>query len=287
MDFPDALNPIRSLKATWRAVAQSPGPLIGWWGVGLGALILVYALLWIPMVMLRMAGQMENGDLRPALAGVVVIVMCLGMVVLIVGQCWWRIGFVNLLADTLRTGRSDFASAWKPRGRLLRVLGTTLLMILAILALELPAIAVSVVLGVFGSRGNHIGALEGMVVLVLGLLWLCAFVYCGLGFSFAPTAALLDDVGPLEAFSRSWRAARGRRLALFVFWFGTWLAAISGFLAFCIGYLATLAFLELMPAEAYLALTRPDEVRTWWISTGTVSEPAEAGDPWPEAPPAG
>jgi hypothetical protein len=281
MDFPDALNPIRSLKAVWSAVQASPGPIVGWWAIGIGAAVVLYVLAYLPMVvMIAASGGRMDEQAEMAAGGVFLLTVIPLGIVMFVGQCWWRIGFLNVLADTLRTGRSELRDAWKRRGRLLAMIGTYLLVILAMLGVYLPVVGIAAA-AALADEGALPESVAAAGTIVLGLGWLCLLIYVGLGISLAPTAAALDQVGPGEAFGRSWRAARGRRMALFVFWLGTYLCALSGLLLLCVGYLATIALVELMPAEAYLALTRSEERVGWWVMTGV--RPGEEGE-WAEGP---
>jgi hypothetical protein len=281
MDFPDALNPFRSLKAVWSAVKASPGPIVGWWAIGIGAAVVLYVLAYIPMVVMIAASEGRLDEQAEAAAGGVLLLTMIPFgLAMFVGQCWWRIGLLNVLADTLRTGRSELRDAWKRRGRLLAMIGTYLLVMLAMLGVYLPLVLCVALGAVLGKEGIVPEAAAAVLTMVIGLGWLWLLVYVGLGISLAPSAAALDDVGPGDALGRSWRAARGRRLALFVFWLGTYLCAISGLLLLCIGYLATIALVELMPAEAYLALTRSEERAGWWIATGAM-QPASEED-WTE-----
>jgi hypothetical protein len=143
---------------------------------------------------------------------------------------------------------------------------------------ELP-----LVLGTFGfvalAHESEPSALLIVSAVVLGGAWFLVVLYIFLGFVFVNSAAALDECGAMEAVRRSWRAARGHRLALIWLLFITTLAALSGVLLFCVGYLFTISLGTLVPAEAYLALTRGEERKRWWISTGEVGEPDAESSP--------
>jgi hypothetical protein len=285
MEFPSALDPLRSLKAVWRAVQASPGAIGGWWGLGLAGGVVIYlAFYLVVFVLLAAAGATSEAVDAPsegaqfALGGMFLVLVLAFALAMFVAQCWWRVGLENVLADTLRTGQSKLADAWKPRGRLWAVIGAHLLVALVALGLYLPFLPGAVLVGV---ASEHSEALAAVLGVGLGLLWLVFFSYVALGFSLAPFSAALDPVGPIEALARSWRAARGRRLALLVFWIAAFVFALAGLLLFCVGYLATTALLILMPAEAWLALTREEERRGWWISGATAAEPHRAPVPPP------
>ena len=285
MEFPSALDPLRSLEAVWRAVRASPGAIGGWWGIGIGGGLAIYAAFYVVVIVLAAAGGAAGEASRGAsLAfGGAFLAFALGFgLLMFVAQCWWRVGLENVLADTLRTGRSTLADAWKPRGRVAAVIGAHLFVGLAIGACYLP-------LGMGLALSGLLGELfdSPAVALLLGiplfLLWLGVVAYVTLGLLFAPFAAALDPLGPIEAVRRSWGAARGRRLAILVFWIATAVFALAGMLLLCVGYLATAALLLLMPAEAWLALTREEERRGWWISGATAAEPHHAPPPVPPA----
>jgi len=268
MEFPSALDPLRSLKAVWRAVRASPGAIAGWWAIGLGGGMLIYGAFYVGVFVLLASGQEVGQDLA-WLAGGAALALALGFgLLMFVVQAWWRIGLENVLADTLRTGRSELADAWKPRGRVWALIATQLLVGLAMFATYLPLLVVSVLAAAL-LRDER----SGLVILPAVFLWLPFLAYVGLGFLLAPSAAALDGLGPIGALRRSWQLAKGRRIALLVFWIGVILAALAGLLLLCVGYLATTALTILMPAEAYLALAHPEERRGWWIATDAAGEP--------------
>lgn len=274
MEFPSALDPLRSLKAVWRAVRASPGAIGGWWGIGLGGGLVLYFAFYLVVFVLMAAGGAAGGESEGAqfALGGAVLVLALGFILaMFLVQCWWRVGLENMLADTLRTGGSQLADAWKPRGRMWSVVGAHLLVALIMLGAYLPVLPGAVLVGVAAEQSE---ALSVVLAFGLGLLWAVFFVYLLLGFAFAPFSAALDPVGPVEALARSWRAARGRRLRMIWFWIATMLFALAGFLLLCVGYLATSALLLLMPAEAWLALTRGEERKSWWISGDSPTSPA-------------
>lgn len=284
MEFPSALDPLRSIQAVWRAVRASPGAIGGWWALGLGAGLLIYLSFYVVVLVLAAAGGVA-GDASPAAGlafggALIAFASAFGLVAFVL-QCGWRVGLENVLADTLRTGRSTLADAWKPRGRMWPVVGAHLLVGLLTFAAYLPFFPLVVLVGLVSERNGPLGLVLG---LALGLVALACVLHVALGLSFAPFAAALDPIGPLEAVRRAWRAARGRRLALLVFWLATVVFALAGFLLLCVGYLATAALLFLMPAEAWLALTRAEERAQWWISTGVTASGGAPPEPGATAP---
>lgn len=263
----DALDPIRSLKAVLRAGLPNAAPLLGWWFGGLAALFAAYLVIYLPTVLLFAATMHANGRPEPAAFVLLGGGILLLVVVMIVLQCAWRLGFANLLGDALRTGRCEFGAGFRLRGRLLPTIGALLLVAGIVLLTYLPVLAVlfGVALAV---QGGDVPPALIVLAVPLYAAWLVAVVWLSLGFVFSPYAAAFEGCGALEAVQRSWALARGRRFAIFVFFLVTALCAMAGIVLCCVGYLATAALVELMPIEAYLALTRGDEYERWWVQTG-------------------
>lgn len=283
MNFPPALDPFRSIQTVYRAAKASPGPLLAWWFGGLGAFFLVYLVVYVPAVVMMAASGAANQGVPPAWVFVILAGAILLLVVfMFVGQCLWIIGLETLLFDVLRTGRCSAARAWSQRHRFGAMFGATLIVFGFSLLVYVPF--------VLGALGFAALAAEGepplllvVAAVVLGGVWMLVVFYVFLGFTFVNPAAALDECGAVEAVRRSWNAARGHRLAIVWLLFVTVLAALSGLLLLCVGYLFTTAFATLVPGEAYLALTRGEEMKRWWITTGVVGDPdaerAPAADP--------
>lgn len=279
MKFPPALDPFRSIKAVFRVATASPGPLLAWWFGGLLAFFVIYLVVYLPVVLVLAASGAANGGQPPAWAIVIFVGGILALfVAMIVGQCLWIIGLKTLLFDGLRTGRCSLARAWSQRRRFGAMLGATMIVFVLALAAYVP-----LVLGVFGIAALAEDGDPPLPLLVIGVVlgcaWMLAILYVFLGFVFINPAAALDGCGAFGAVRRSWSAARGHRLALVWLLFVTSIAALSGVLLFCVGYFFTAALASLVPAEAYLALTRGDEQARWWISTGVVGEPDGENSP--------
>ncbi len=108
-------------------------------------------------------------------------------------------------------------------------------------------------------------ATEALVVsLVLAIPALLVLVYVSLGVVLAPYAAVLDRLGPVEAVSRSWAAARGTRVTLFVTNF------VFGLLNLFSACLCSLPTLVLVPIQvggftaAWLRYARHDDLASGW-----------------------
>lgn len=279
MKFPPALDPFRSIPAVVRAARASPGPLLAWWFGGIATFFVVYLVVYLPAILVFTTATAAHGGTPPVWA----IVVCAGavlalFVLLLVGQCLWLVGMETLLHDVLRTGQCSVARAWSQRRRFGVLLRATLLVFALALAAYVP-----LVLGVLGfaalARYDEPSPALVAGAFVLGCVWFLAILYVFLGLVFVNSAAALDECGAVEAVRRSWRAASGHRLALVWLFFVTMIAALSGLLLFCVGYVFTVALATLVPVEAYLALTRGEEYSRWWISTGVEGEPGAEHTP--------
>lgn len=133
----------------------------------------------------------------------------------------------------------------------------------SLVVLVLCMIPAGLAVGVLASGGSEITTTLG-VGLLLFLPALPVLVWVGLGLMFAPYAAALDDLGPIDAIQRSWEAASGARITLFVtnFSFG-----VLGILSAC---LCSFPLIALMPiqvmgfAAAWLRYARSTEETDGW-----------------------
>jgi len=256
VNFPAALDPIRSIKAVVRAAGASPGPLLAWWFGGLACLSVLGLLFYLPaMILMAASGMLEHGEPAVWVVATFVVLVALYMVAMILGQCVWQIGLATLLVDTLRTGRSDLARAWAQRRRVGALVRATLLVFGLSLLAYVPFALGALLLAWIGEGEPPRVALVALAV-ALAACWMLVVWYIFLGLLFVNAAVSVDECGALEAVRRSWSAARGHRLALLWLLFVTTLAALSGVLLFCIGYVFTIALAVLVPIEAYVALTR-------------------------------
>jgi hypothetical protein len=150
------------------------------------------------------------------------------------------------------------------RALLYRIL--TGFVMLAITALLLGPVAL---LGYASAEGMVPDAAFWVAFVALGLAYAVAIVYVALGLQLGIFSAVLDDVGPIEAMTRSWHAASGARLTIFVtdVVFGVPLG-IALLLLYClIGlalYPAIYAVYQGGLAASWLLLARPEpRTREW------------------------
>ncbi|MBI5362910.1 MAG: hypothetical protein HZA53_07000 [Planctomycetes bacterium] len=280
MNAQDALDPIRSLKAVGRAVAAAPAALLLWWFGGLAAIFVVYFVAYLSGVAVALTAMRGGEPPEPAVIALLVVGGLVVLTVLMLAAFWWQLGLATILAEILRTGRGDIATGLATWRRVPAMVGAQLLLGLLTLVAYVPVVLAMLASGGIGAALDE-PAMGLLVAIPLGCAWIVGVIWASLGIVFVPHAVAFDGKGPLGAIGHSWSLARGLRWKLFLFLLVTMLCAMAGLLALCIGYIVTLALAHLMPAEAYLALTRGDEYSRWWIATGRAPEDE------PSAPPAG
>jgi len=96
--------------------------------------------------------------------------------------------------------------------------------------------------------------LIGLAFLVLILF--VGMVYIQMGLFFGDHLVAIDNRKPMEALKESWEMADGHRIHLFIYNFVLGLFAILGFLACCVGVIATSAITQVGITESYLLATR-------------------------------
>ena len=142
-------------------------------------------------------------------------------------------GIIVSAAKWIRTDEADISSLYTSVGAAVRAfLATLVAAIISFLAALVTMVPAMLAIGVgIGIDNVTLGLGLG------GLLFIPAFfvmVYVGLGVQLTVYAAVLDGLGPIEAVQRSWEAASGTRVTLFVtgFVFG-----ILGSVAACMCFL--------------------------------------------------
>ncbi|MBK7877262.1 MAG: glycerophosphoryl diester phosphodiesterase membrane domain-containing protein [Planctomycetes bacterium] len=285
MNTKDALDPIRSLKAVLRAGKPNAGPLLGWWFGGLAAMFAVYLAVYLPAVFVLVGTSADRGRPTPIAIVLFAVALLVLVVAMIVLQCWWRLGFANLFGAALRTGRCELGTALQPRGRLLTTIGAQFLVAGIVFLTYLPVLALWVAIALVARDGEP-PVLLLVIAVPVYFAWFLFLVWLVLGFVFVAHAVAFDGCGAMEAVRRSWALARGRRFALFVYLLVTGLCAMAGLLLCCVGYIATAPLVELMPIEAYLALTRGDEYEHWWVRSGSAPTDAPFAESTAPPPPA-
>ncbi len=270
MEFPRALDPIRAISAAFRILGAATGPIL----VG-GILLMLVGGDHGPHFVISDDHRHWEHMFTAPLVGF----FCCGGLVFFLLECWISYGFARAVEEVARAGTTTFGRVFDSDGRFGDMLLARVLSLLLSIAILLPFGLI-----VLGAVGLHEGldAPEGLaIVLGIGasLLYAPVALYFFLGLMFVTQAVALDACSPTRALSRSWELARGRRLALFVFAIVTGLFSIAGLCLCCIGVFLTGPVALVATNEAYLALTRVDERRSWWIerAPGSSSAPPMSG----------
>jgi hypothetical protein len=293
MEFHQALDPIRSLKAAWQLLKQAPltllvgGLLLAFLdGSGGGGWNFIYRDhgLHFPSG-LREALRQAFEDIRPWLVIVVPVGICVWVAFFALSS-WIQVGFARAIESALRSGRDELGKVFSGGDRFGAMLLARFLCVVIQFALALP------LLGVIAAVLLMDGGSDVLAVLLplgIALLTIVISIYVGLGLYFVNPIVAFESCTPTEALQRSWTLARGNRLQLF------WFALLQGLLVLasvictcCIGLLLTLPLTQAMRFEAYVALTKGGEYPQWWIGSGRFPfdehKPEDYGSP-PAPPP--
>ncbi|KNX37832.1 DUF7847 domain-containing protein [Luteipulveratus halotolerans] len=111
-----------------------------------------------------------------------------------------------VLADAVLGRRLSIGGAWsRVKGRLLPLIGMTLLIYLALALLVGSVVLIGVLLIVF------VNEVAGVIVLLVGLIGaLLAVVFLWVKWAFASACVVLERQGPIAALKRSWALTRGQ-----------------------------------------------------------------------------
>ncbi|NNG40124.1 hypothetical protein HJ588_12705 [Flexivirga sp. ID2601S] len=116
-----------------------------------------------------------------------------------------------VVAEAVLGRRISIGETWqKVRGRLLPLLGMTMLQILALVVFLVIGTAIVVVLALTAPL-----AVTVSVGIVLGLALVVGFVYVWVKIGFAGAALVLERIGPIAAFKRSWALTKGQWWRIF------------------------------------------------------------------------
>ena len=111
-----------------------------------------------------------------------------------------------VLADAVLGRRLSIGGAWSRfKGRLLPLIGMTLLIYLAMALLVGSVVLIGVLLIVF------VNEVAGVIVLVVGLIAaVLAVIFLWVKWAFAGACVVLERQGPIAALKRSWQLTRGQ-----------------------------------------------------------------------------
>jgi len=248
----EALNPIRSLKATFETMNLQPAHL---WG---GALLLIFVEQLTGVGFQFIQPVMITGG-EEALVFILTgaCVAALGFFML---ATWLMSGLFLTFRSTLQTGGPTREGLFDHQGKFVPLLLTRVLVVICTLLLAIPG---SVLLGLyvyFSSElfANAPEALEITCLILAFFVFYGFIIYSVIGVLFAESAVIFEDLRPSEAIKRSWNLASGRRWRFVWFFLVNGIFAMLGFLMCCVGVLATSAVTRLATAEGYLQLTGVD-----------------------------
>jgi len=271
MQFPPALDPIRSLQASWRILTQAPGPIL------VGGILL---LLFHPSAGLHLGAGEDLEEILQSTFGLLLVGGCCGLLGLLVSS-WLGIGFANVVDEVRNTGSSGFPTLFDARQRYGDMLLAGLLVLVVEFVLSLPFAAA----WLFGAALHEFAdAPEELAVLVglLGsLLYLPFFLYVMLGLVWAGPAVALENRPAIDALRRSWQLSSGRRLATLVLFLVNLLFTLLGLCCCGVGILLTGSLAVTSWVEAFLELTR-DENRP--ITPPAAPPPPPVPPPVPPVP---
>lgn len=249
----EALNPLRSLKATFETMALQPALL---WG---GALLLVFIdqIAGIGFQFAEPAGKAGGRELLViVIAGACVV--GLGAFLL---STWLVSGLFLNFRSVARRGEPTEGGLFDHEGKFIPLLLTRVLVVIGSLILVLPGTALIALLAFAGGDALDSGsplAIAGFILAVIVIYVLILLLVIGL--AFAESAVIYEDLRPTEALKRSWSLASGRRWRFLLFFFVNGLFAFLGVLLCCVGVFATSAITRLATAEAFLQLTAAPRV---------------------------
>jgi len=245
----EALNPLRSLKATFETMNLQPAHL---WG---GALLLIFVEQ-ITGVGFQFIQPVLVAGGEEALV-FIVAGACVAAVGFFALATWLMSGLFLTFRSTFQTGEPTREGLFDHQGKFVPLLLTRVLVVICSLLLAIPG---SVLLGLyvyFSSElfANTPEALEITCLILAFFVFYGFIIYSVIGVLFAESAVIFEDLRPTEAIKRSWSLASGRRWRFVLFFFVNGIFALLGFLMCCVGVFATSAVTRLATAEAYLQLT--------------------------------
>lgn len=277
MKFPSALDPIRSLTASWKLITRAPAPLI------IGGLIL-----FVTDDGMHGGGQFTDTDfLRHewhALGPVLLGGACFLGIAFYLISTWLWIGLPRAVDETRATGTTTFTTLFDARSRYVDMLLARLLTGALVLLSLLPFGVIALVAYLFVDQ--HVAGETEVIVAGVGaaLLYLPLWIYLVLGFSWVPQAVAIEERGPVDALQRSWQLASGSRWSLLVYWLVLLVFTLLGACACCLGVFFTGAWSFVSRCEAFLELTREDARPIAPARAAFASGPVEPAPP--EVPPA-
>lgn len=251
------LRSVATLKAAFADLRRAPVPLL--FG---GALLLVVTVLDVGLGVFF--GDLET--LRERLIGdplglayQVVLGGCCVKLLLQPLRAWLLCGYARMVEEVARDGTARPAALFGARGWFAVFVTTLASSAVSVFALGLAITSLVASVLVFLFRFEDGPAI--FAGLVCTALFVPFLVYVWLGLVFAPFVSAVHGAGTATSVRRAWEFASGRRLALLRFRVLTWLAAVSGVLACCVGGAVTWSWAEIAWLEATRAAFRRDSAQ--------------------------
>lgn len=240
------LRSIPTLKAALQSLRKAPLPLL--FG---GSLLLLLSVVDVGLGVFF--GDLES--LRDRLIGdpigltyQVVLGGCCIKLLLQPLRAWLLCGYARMVGEVAREGTSRPEALFGARGWFAVFVTTLASSVVSVFALSLAI--TSTVASVFVFLLHFEDATAIFAGLVATLLFVPFLVFVWLGLLFAPFVSAVFGTGTASSVRRSWEFAAGRRLALLRFRVLTWIAALAGVLACCVGGVATWSWAEIAWLEA-------------------------------------
>jgi hypothetical protein len=278
MNFAEAYDPVRALKASWTLLARAPLPLL----IG-GILLILTNGGGGGLAQGRMHGHGGDFDWRwimPFLG----LLCCVGLVCFLVNS-WITIGFALAVERTAVTGACDVETVFDSRGRFLDMVLAHILMSLICIALMIP-FAVIALAAVFAHERMEVHLFFAIAPAILaGLAYFVVYLYFVLGLTLFRPAVALEGLGATASITRSWELSHGNRLRLLLYWIVIAVFTALGICLCCVGVFLTATMGRIAEFESYLALVKPDVYARSWLATGNApAEPSTLAPPPPPAP---
>ena len=262
MQFHDAFAPGAHLSESFEALKRHPASLI------VGAL-LVGIVSGGPNAMGRGLGQFAQGegsDVELALAALLLAVILLVTLLGWFAQCWLTPGWLRVQARALDpAGREDVSLLFSGGDCFGRMLGWTTLsgtisLGIVLISLLCGLVAGGATLAVTGASMTDLGG-EGLAALAVGsgvsvLICVPSLLYVSLGMALGTHALVLENLGPMDALSRSWDLVAGHRTTLFFFLLVVGVVNLVGLMVCCVGAIPAGIVTNLATTRGWILLTQ-------------------------------
>ncbi len=263
MNFRRAYDPGRALSNAWKLLWKAPLSMF------LGGVLLMVTGGGGP----NGSWQFDDGDfnfgaLESAAIASLIGFGCLIGVGLFVFNSLLRVGFGAAVQRVMTTGKEDVADLFRPRGLLLSMIVSQILVVIVIFLAAIP-FGLAIGGGFLVAGGTSWPPVLVISVIAFCVGWFVVWIWVILGLSLVPEAISIEGLGPIDALERSWSLTTGYRLELFLYSVVMFLVSIAGLLACCVGLLVTGPWTYIAWYESYVRLTQPKPEGGFWIDRPT------------------